>query len=85
MPLTENEQALLRLYTGRDDNAPAGENRVVAIRESVQRLVAIDVVSGGAAVAELAEVTGWLLCDANPHSMSRARNRQALTIGATRW
>ncbi len=112
LPLTEDEQALLRLYTGLDENAPAGENQVVAIRESVQRLVALDVVSGGdrtsilatralqaaepmlapgaynakverdlrAAVAELAEVTGWLLCDANRHSMSRARNRQALGL-----
>lgn len=33
-----------------------------------------------AAVAELAEVTGWLLCDANRHGASLARNRQALRL-----
>jgi hypothetical protein len=33
-----------------------------------------------AAVAELAEVTGWLLCDANRHAASLARNQQALHL-----
>jgi hypothetical protein len=33
-----------------------------------------------AAVAELAELTGWLLCDANRHAASLARNRQALRL-----
>jgi tetratricopeptide (TPR) repeat protein len=90
----------------------AGADEVVAIGESVRRLVALDVASGGdrtsvvatrvlrtaetmlmpgahdrragrdlrAAVAELAELTGWLLCDANRHSESLARNRRALEL-----
>jgi hypothetical protein len=33
-----------------------------------------------AAVAELAELTGWLLCDANRHAASLARNHQALRL-----
>jgi hypothetical protein len=33
-----------------------------------------------AAVAELAEVTGWLLCDAHRHALSRQVNRQALSL-----
>jgi tetratricopeptide (TPR) repeat protein len=93
-------------------DAPAGEGHVNAIRESVQRLVGLDVRSGGgrtsiialrvlraaeltlapgahrarvghdlqAAVAELAEITGWLLCDANRHSASLASNRRALGL-----
>jgi hypothetical protein len=95
-----------------NDDAPAGEDQAAAVRESVQRLVALDVANGGdqtsilatqalrtaeamlapgayepkaerdlrAAVAELAEITGWLLCDANRHSASLARNRQALGL-----
>jgi hypothetical protein len=95
-----------------DDDAPAGEDAVLAIRETVQRLVALDVASGGdrasvlatralrlaepmlepgahdarfgrdllSAVAELAEVTGWLLIDANRHAASLTRNRRALDL-----
>ncbi|WP_242911362.1 hypothetical protein [Actinomadura terrae] len=33
-----------------------------------------------AAVAELAEVTGWLLCDANRHALSYRVNRRALDL-----
>jgi tetratricopeptide (TPR) repeat protein len=100
------------LVRTKGDDSHAGEDEVVAVRESVQRLVALDVVNGGdqtsilatqtlraaepmlapgaydpkaerelrAAVAELAEVTGWLLCDANRHSESLIRNRQALSL-----
>jgi tetratricopeptide (TPR) repeat protein len=95
-----------------DDDAPAGEDQAAAVRDAVQRLVALDVANGGdqasiiatralrtaepmlapgayepkaerdlrAAVAELAEITGWLLCDANRHAESLARNRQALGL-----
>lgn len=95
-----------------NDDAPAGEDNVAAVRDAVQRLVALDVANGGdetsilatealriaepmlapgaydpkverdlrAAVAELAEITGWLLCDANRHSESLVRNRQALRL-----
>src|SRR4051812_19404391 len=101
--------ALIRV---KSDDAPAGEDQVIAVRESVQRLVALDVANGGdhtsilatqtlrtaepllapgaydpkaerdlrAAVAELAELTGWLLCDANRHPESLHRNRQALGL-----
>lgn len=100
------------LFRAEDDDTPAGEDQVAAVRDAVQRLVALDVANGGdrtsilatrllhtaeamlapgaydptaerdltAAVAELAEMTGWLLCDANRHPESLARNRQALGL-----
>jgi tetratricopeptide (TPR) repeat protein len=95
-----------------NDDPPAGEDQAAAVRDAVQRLVALDVANGGdqtsilatralraaepmlaprayepkaerdlrAAMAELAELTGWLLCDANRHSESLARNHQALRL-----
>lgn len=95
-----------------EDQAPAGEDYVASIYETVHSLVALDVAAGGneaarsavpalsavlrrlhpaghtrrwerdlhAAAAELAELTGWLLCDANRQRAARRANRIAMTL-----
>jgi tetratricopeptide (TPR) repeat protein len=94
------------------DPTPADEDFVTAVRELVQRLVALDVEIGGeqtsalglhslsvvrhrlhqgqynshveqdlqAAAAELAELTGWLLIDANRHRKAERVNNEALRL-----
>jgi hypothetical protein len=92
--------------------APADEQYVAAVRESVQELVALDVKFGGdstsalavralslvrhrlnsgryrrgirrdlqAATAELAELSGWLLCDANRQIAADRINHEAVAL-----
>jgi tetratricopeptide (TPR) repeat protein len=97
---------------GGKDPAPADEAYVVAVRELVRELVALDVEFGGdrtsalavqglsqvrrhlvpgrfrphlrrdlwAATAELAELSGWLLCDANQQAAADRINQEAVAL-----
>jgi hypothetical protein len=94
------------------DHGSVGDEYIAAIRDSVRRLVALDIEFGGdavsiyamrtfravwrrlrqgayragserdlyAAAAELAELTGWLLCDANRQLAARRVNHTAMTL-----
>jgi hypothetical protein len=95
-----------------EDDLRFGEAFITEVRNTVQRLVVIDVRSGGnaasalalqafsavrhqlgsgafpvrhrqdlyAAAAELAEITGWLLCDANRHVEAHRMNQIAVIL-----
>lgn len=82
--LREKVQELVALDVrfGGDRTSALALHALVSVREDldrrgVRRRAGRDL---QAAVAELSEVTGWLLCDANRHVLSHRINRQALDL-----